>query len=286
MQTLCIKNTLYWSTVLVCMCWSQYAQAQALSETASRNASSFKQPQLREGGGQAGLVRAIQKKVVYPRSALRNILQGQCQVSFAVSPTGQVGQVRITRSLEPEMDAAVIAAVRQLPQLQPATQFDKPVACLMTAPITFLIDYPLKVKKQLPAADSLQLFSAVRQMPLYQGKLGFNQMAADLVAEYVRLQAETGCFVPHTNLGILVTVGPGGTLYDLQLAKPNQQAQDDLRAEYGDAVVQQEEEELPAACTALLVQAAQHLPRLAPAYADGQRVATRLQLTLVASPTN
>ncbi|GAB2854142.1 hypothetical protein GCM10027044_12290 [Hymenobacter ruber] len=232
------------------------------------------------------MVRAIQKRVVYPRSALRDILQGQCQVSFAVSPTGQVGQIRITRSLEPEMDAAVIAAVRQLPQLEPATQFGKPVACLMTAPITFLIDYPLKVKKPLPAADSLQLFSAVRQMPLYRGKLGFVQMADDLVAEYLRLQANTGCFVPRTNLGILVTVGPGGTLYDLQVSKPNQQAQDDLRAEYGDAVVQQEEEELPAACTALLAQAAQHLPRLAPAYANGQRVATRLQLTLLASPTN
>ena len=261
-----------------------YAQTIPLANSAGT--ISFKMPQLAEGGGQAGLVRAIQKRVVYPRHALRNILQGQCQVTFAVSPTGQVGQIRITRSLEPEMDAAVVAAVRLLPQLVPATQFGKPVACLMTAPITFLIDYPLKVKQPLPAADSLQLFSAVRQMPLYQGKLGFAQMAADLVAEYLRLRAETGCFVPHTNMGILVTVGPGGTLYDLQLAKPNQQAQDDFEAEYGDAAVQQEEEELPAACTALLAQAAQHLPRLAPAYADGQRVATRLQLTLLASPTN
>lgn len=286
MQNSFIKNGLCWGTMLVGMCWLQPAHAQAPLEIGSNSTPSFKQPQLQEGGGQAGLVRAIQKRVVYPRRALRDILQGQCQVTFAISPTGQVGQIRVTRSLEPEMDAAVVAAVQQLPQLVPATQFGKPVACLMTAPITFLIDYPLKVKKPLPAADSLQLFSAVRQMPLYQGKLGFTQMAADLVAEYLRLRAETGCFVPHTNMGVLVTVGPGGTLYDLQLAKPNQQAQDDLEAEYGDAVVQQEEEKLPAACTALLAKAAQHLPRLAPAYADGQRVATRLQLTLLASPTN
>ena len=201
-----------------------------------------------------------------------------------MSPTGQVGQVRITRSLEPEMDAAVIAAVQTLPQLEPATQFGKPVACLMRAPITFLIDYPLKVKKPLPAADSLKLFSAVRQLPLYQGKLGYAKMAADLAAEYLRLRAATGCFIPHTNLSILVTVGPGGTLYDLQLTKLSQKAQDDLRAAYGDAVVQQEEEDLPAACTALLAQAARNLPRLVPAYADGQRVTTRLQLTLLATP--
>lgn len=286
MQNLFRKNSLCWGTLLVGLCWLQHAQAQAPTQVANQTTLSFKQPQLQEGGGQAGLVRAIQKRVVYPRNALRNILQGQCQVTFAISPTGQVGQVRVTRSLEPEMDAAVVAAVQQLPQLAPATQFGKPVACLMTAPITFLIDYPLKVKKPLPAADSLQLFSAVRQMPLYRGKLGFTGMAADLVAEYLRLRAETGCFVPRTNMGILVTVGPGGTLYDLQLSKPNQQAQDDLRAAYGDAVAQQEEEELPAACTALLAQAAQRLPRLAPAYANGQRVATRLQLTLLAAPTN
>ena len=286
MQNLFSKNSLCWGILLVSLCWLQPAHAQAPPEIASTSTSSFRQPQLQEGGGQAGLVRAIQQRVVYPRSALRAILQGQCQVTFAVSPTGQVAQVRITRSLEPEMDAAVVAAVRQLPQLTPATQFGKPVACLMTAPITFLIDYPLKVKKPLPAADSLLLFSAVRQMPLYQGKLGFTQMAADLKAEYLRLRAESGCFVPRTNMGVLVTVGPGGTLYDLQLTKPNQQAQDDLRAAYGDAVVQQDEEELPEACAALLAKAAQHLPRLAPAYADGQRVATRLQLTLLASPAN
>ena len=73
-------------------------------------------------------------------------------------------------------------------------------------------------------------------------------------------------------------------MYDLQLTKLSQKAQDDLRAAYGDAVVQQEEEDLPAACTALLAQAARNLPRLVPAYADGQRVTTRLQLTLLATP--
>ena len=257
------------------------ARAQAPAPAQSESGMSFKQPQLAEGGGQMGLVRAIQQRVKYPNSALRALTQGQCQVCFAVSPTGQVGQVRIVRSLTPEMDAAVVAAVRQLPQLEPAQQFSKPVACLMTAPITFLIDYPLKVKTPLPAADSLQLVSAVRQLPLYKGRLGYTEMAADLVAEYLRLQGTTGCFIPRTNLGVLVTVGPGGTLYDLQLTKPSQEAQNDLRAAYGDAVAQQEEEELPAACTALLVQAARSLPRLAPAYANGQRVATRLQLTLL-----
>lgn len=259
----------------------------ARAQSAASSTSSgpvYKMPQLKEGGGQAGLVRAIQLNVVYPQRALRYGIQGQSQVSFVVAPDGQVRHVKITRSLEAETDSAVVRAVRLLPRLEPATQFGKPVACILSAPITFMLtgSLPKSYKKKLiPAADSLQLYSAVEQMPLYQGNLSYHKLAADLVAEYLRLRGETGCFIPNTNLGVMVTVGPGGRIYDLQPVKHDKQQQDDLRAEYGDAVAIQEEEELGAACFALLAQAAQHLPRVAPAFADGKRVAMRLQLTLL-----
>ncbi|WP_227784692.1 energy transducer TonB [Hymenobacter sp. BT770] len=242
-------------------------------------------PELSEGGGQAGLVRAIQQRVKYPMRALRYGIQGQSEVSFVVAPDGSVRRVKIMRSLEADTDSAVVQAVRQLPRLAPGVQFGKSVACVLTAPITFQLDGLSRLarsKRPVPAADSLQLYTAVEQMPIYQGKLGYKGLAADLNAEYLRLRAESGCFVPSTNLGLLVTVGPGGTLYDVQRVQHDPKEYDVLRAEYGDAVAVQEEEDLPPACLALLAQAARNLPRVAPAFANGKRVAMRLQLTLLA----
>lgn len=278
-----ISISLLLSLGLLALSTASFAQAQSAASN-TINGPTYQMPQLKEGGGQAGLVRAIQLHVVYPQRALRYGIQGQSQVSFVVAPDGQVRHVKITRSLEANTDSAVVKAVRQLPRLEPATQFGKPIACIMSAPITFMLTGSLPKayrKAHIPAADSLQLYSAVEQMPLYQGDMSYRKLAADLVAEYLRLRGETGCFIPNTNLGVMVTVGPGGRIYDLQPVKHDKQEQEDLRAEYGDAVAIQEEEDLSPACFALLAQAAQHLPRVAPAFADGKRVAMRLQMTLL-----
>lgn len=236
-----------------------------------------------EGGGQMGLVRAIQQRVRYPASALRRNIQGQCLVRFVVAPNGQVCRVKIVRSIYADIDSVVVQAVRQLPQLEPATQFGRPVACAMTAPLTFSISNPLKIIKNAPADDSSRVYAGVTQMPFYRGQVGFSQVAADWATEYLRLRGETGCFVPRTNMGVLVTIGPSGSLYNVQLSKGGDEEEyEAMVAEYGDAVAKREEPTLPAACLALLAEAAQHLPHLVPAYADGKRVAMRVQLTLIA----
>jgi TonB family protein len=244
----------------------------------------MKPPQLPEGGGLPGVVRAIQQRIVYPNAALRHGIQGQSRVTFAVAPDGQVRWAKIANGIRPDMDSSVVWAVRQLPRLVPATQFGKPVACLMTAPITFAITESAGARKKsykLPAADSTQLYTAVTYMPLYQGKLNYGQLAADLLAEYLRLCAGAGCPAPRKGLGVLLTISPSGHITDLQLTKSDKRNSEALAAEFGDDVVQLEEgEEFPAACVAVLAQAAQHLPRLAPAQADYTRVAMQLQLTL------
>jgi TonB family protein len=261
------------------------ANAQSEPTAAAPKLYTFQLPQLPEGGGQMGLVRAIQLRVKYPMRALRYGLQGQGQVSFVVTPEGKVTHIKIKRSINEDLDGAIVAAVQQLPLLQPATQRGKPVACILTAPVTFALDSKLPLargKKPVPAADSLQLVAAVEQLPLYHDQLGYQSLAADLAAEYLKLGGEAGCFIPKTNLGVLLTIGPGGTIYHVKQLKPNPQEYEELRAEFGDAVPTDEEPDLPAACEALLAQAARQLPRLSPAYANGRRVAIELQLTLLA----
>lgn len=237
-----------------------------------------------EGGGDWAIVRAIQLRVRYPKSALRDCAQGQSVVSFAVAPSGQVCQVKLERPLRPDLDSAVVQAVRLLPPLQPAQQHGHPVACLLRAPITFYIDNPVQLpRRPLPALDSSQVYSAVMRMPLYQGRFANTQLAADWVAEYLRVTNSEGCAIPRGGAGIVVTVSPSGLLSNVQLlpADPAQSAA--LKARFGDQVARLEDPEdkdLDEACLPQLAEAARRLPRLTPAYLDGHPVAARLFLSL------
>ena len=96
-------------------------------------------PQLLGGGGNAAIVAAIQRNVIYPKAALANRIEGRVFVSFYVDSEGQVREAKIVKGLDPEIDAAVIAAVQKLPRFRPGTQDGKAVSVTFTVPITFAI---------------------------------------------------------------------------------------------------------------------------------------------------
>ena len=96
-------------------------------------------PQLPGGGGNAAIVAAIQRNVIYPKAALANRIEGRVFVSFYVDSEGQVREAKIVKGLDPEIDAAVIAAVQKLPRFRPGTQDGKAVSVTFTVPITFAI---------------------------------------------------------------------------------------------------------------------------------------------------
>lgn len=279
MQTVATRCGLLWTVLLLAGRLTD-AHAQEVPAASGAGKISLKTPQLVEGGGDKGLIRAIQQRVKYPPSALRRGIQGQCLVRFVVAPDGEVRGVKIMRSLDAVMDSAVVQAVRKLPRLEPATQFGRAVACPETAPVVFTISNPRRPKKAAPAADSAQFYSAVTSMPFYQGQSGFEGIARDLVAEYLRLKTEKDCALPSLGMGVLLTIGPSGSLYDVQPASNDEEGYDALVAAYGDAVMQREEPEFSEACMALLERAAHNLPRLVPAQVDGKRVAMRVELKL------
>ena len=95
-------------------------------------------PQLPGGGGFAALLAAVQQQVVSPPRALRDGITGSAFVALIVGPDGSIAKTYIVRSLRPDCDSAVIAAVRLLPLLLPARQNGKPVYASFTLPIRFL----------------------------------------------------------------------------------------------------------------------------------------------------
>ena len=101
-------------------------------------------PHLASGGHVAGVIAAIRKKIVYPTVAPANQLSGQVIVSFVVDQAGQVQRVKILEGLAQEYDAAVVAAVKQLPRFVPGTREDgKAVDVTFTVPVAFADGVPV-----------------------------------------------------------------------------------------------------------------------------------------------
>ncbi|MGI4870310.1 MAG: TonB family protein [Janthinobacterium lividum] len=105
-----------------------------------------------EGTGNMGaIVTAIQQRVRYPASALRQRLQGTIKVAFTVNAAGGVQDARIVEGVDEtkfqgaalsavrDLEATVVQAVQHLKQFQPGQQDGEKVAVRFTAPITFKI---------------------------------------------------------------------------------------------------------------------------------------------------
>ena len=97
-------------------------------------------PQLPGGGTMATLVAYLQQHVVYPRLPAAAQHTGMVFASFIVTDKGEVQAVKIIKGLSPAYDEAVLAAIRQLPRMEPGQQDGQPVNVSLTLPIRFAAD--------------------------------------------------------------------------------------------------------------------------------------------------
>ncbi len=94
-------------------------------------------PQLPGGGGTAAVVTAILKNLQHPQPAITEQQVGRVFVSFTVAKDGKVVDTKIIKGLAPAYDAAVMAALNQLPRFIPGRQSGTPVNVSYTIPIMF-----------------------------------------------------------------------------------------------------------------------------------------------------
>ena len=71
-------------------------------------------PELYGGGGQAGVLKEVQQRIVLPFGTPLPAASSRVVVRFEVSNLGSVEEAHIVRGLSPVVDSAVLAAVRQL----------------------------------------------------------------------------------------------------------------------------------------------------------------------------
>jgi TonB family protein len=95
-------------------------------------------PHLPGGGGQAAIVNTIRQNVVYPKSMTKGYTaKGRVFAQFLINAKGEVQETKIVKGLNPDLDNAVLAAIKQLPRFEPGRQNGKPVPVTFTVPIAF-----------------------------------------------------------------------------------------------------------------------------------------------------
>ncbi len=94
-------------------------------------------PQFVGVGGEAALMKYIDSHIQYPPEAVKNNIQGRVILQFVVDKTGEIGEVKVVRSVDKDLDKEAVRIVKTLPKFIPGRQNGQAVAVWYTLPVTF-----------------------------------------------------------------------------------------------------------------------------------------------------
>lgn len=88
-------------------------------------------------GGNVALLQFISANLRYPSAAVENGVQGRVVVKFVVKKDGSVGEVKVLRGVDYNLDKEAIRVCKMLPKFSPGKQNGQAVNTWYTLPITF-----------------------------------------------------------------------------------------------------------------------------------------------------
>ena len=89
-------------------------------------------------GGVTALMSFINKNIRYPQAAQDNGIQGKVVVQFVVEKDGSVGEVKVARGVDPDLDQEAVRVCKMLTGFTPGRNRDgDPVRVWFTLPVTF-----------------------------------------------------------------------------------------------------------------------------------------------------
>jgi protein TonB len=98
-------------------------------------------------GGEAAMMKFIQKNIQYPSMERDNDIQGRVIIKFIVNEDGSLSDIHIARGVSQGLDKEALRVVKLLPKFIPGKQQGKPVKVYFLLPIKFmLVSEPVKKK--------------------------------------------------------------------------------------------------------------------------------------------
>ncbi|MDE6326090.1 MAG: energy transducer TonB [Duncaniella sp.] len=90
-------------------------------------------------GGDSQLYSWLAKNIVYPPMAAEKKVKGRVVVQFVVLSDGSIGETKVIKSVDADLDKEAVRVVKAMPKWNPGTVGGKPVNVWYTLPITFNI---------------------------------------------------------------------------------------------------------------------------------------------------
>ena len=88
-------------------------------------------------GGDAELMKFLRDNIVYPAMAQENNVQGKVIVQFVVTKTGDIGEVKVVKSVDRDLDNEAVRLVKKLPKFIPGRMNGQAVNVWYTLPVQF-----------------------------------------------------------------------------------------------------------------------------------------------------
>ena len=88
-------------------------------------------------GGEAALMKHIKSQLNYPLEAAQNKIQGRVVIQFVVEKDGSIGEVKVVRSVDNDLDEEAVRLIKSLPKFIPGRHKGQPVAVWYTLPVSF-----------------------------------------------------------------------------------------------------------------------------------------------------
>ena len=88
-------------------------------------------------GGDAELMKFLRDNIVYPAMAQENNVQGKVIVQFVVTKTGDLGEVKVVKSVDRDLDNEAVRLVKKLPKFIPGRMNGQAVNVWYTLPVQF-----------------------------------------------------------------------------------------------------------------------------------------------------
>ena len=91
-------------------------------------------------GGEEALNTYIVSNIKYPAPAKDNGIEGVVGVTFVVKTDGGIGNIKIRRMVDPDLESEAIRVVKGMPKWTPATQNGTPVESEVEVNVPFTLE--------------------------------------------------------------------------------------------------------------------------------------------------
>lgn len=88
-------------------------------------------------GGQEAMYAWMRQNLRYPEMAAQNNIQGRVTVQFVVEKDGSIGEVKVVRGRDPDLDKEAVRMVKAMPKFNPGRMNGQNVRVWFTLPVNF-----------------------------------------------------------------------------------------------------------------------------------------------------